>query len=1118
VRFSLLGPLAVRDAADAAVPVPGSRIRVILAALLVRAGTPVPLDALAEIVWDGAPPSAYAATLRSHVRRLRAVLGPRLGARISTQDIGYCITVDESELDILRFEELARRAEQAVLDAAWDEAGRHAAEALGLWRAEPLADIPSQRLRDQTVPRLTELRLRLLEYSATAESQAGRYEQLVPRLRELTREHPLRERFHEQLMAALAGSGRRAEALAAYHDVRRVLVGELGIEPGPELRRLHEGILAGQREPGWAPPPPRQLPAAATYFVGRDGELELLRGMADRTGAAGEPVAIAAVDGMGGVGKTALTVHLAHNLADRFPDGQLFIDLHGHTEGSAPRDAHEALAVLLRALDVPPQRIPERTEERAGLYRQCLAGTRTLLVLDNAADEAQVRPLLPGTSGCMAVITSRRRLRGLHEARSLSLGLLTRDQAIALLGVVAGAERVAPEDPLSGEVARLCGYLPLALRIAGALLRHRPAWSLEHLTALLTDQDAALASLSDGERDLTTVLDLSYNGLGEQHRLLIRRLGLAPGPDADVYAAAALLRIEPAVAARMLDELLDRHLLIEHAPGRYRMHDLVRARARSLADADPPGERDAALDRLLRYYTHTAQTASIPVARYPRPAPHGPAPDDAPALPDRTAALAWLRTHRDNLEAAYDHAVARDLSGHAIALAAGLGEILRADGLHLRALQTHRVAAELAERHGDPAVHAAALTALGIAQRLTGDLAGAERAVRAAVEIHPATGDRGGQAYGLAEFAIIKSLDGDLAAAEDAFSRALEIYRALGDRGGQAAALADLGKVWLMTGRYAETRTAFDEALDIYRTIGHQAGTGYVLHAIGSLLLSTGAPAGAVQALREAVRCHRAAGYRDGEAHALSNLAYACCLTGDLAEAGTAAREALEIHRETGHRSGEAHALGNLAYACCLTGDLAEAETAAREALEIHRTTGHRAGEAVVLNYLGYVRTLTGDPAGAEKALREALEIHRAVNHHEGEGSALVYLSHALRSAGDAPGAEKAAGEALAVFVEIDSPGNQVWALQYQADAVAAMGDTRRALTLYRRGLALAREVRKPASRAACIEGLGACRLAMGNESLGISHLRQALAAYRSLGMVLDARRVDIRLNAAIAQ
>jgi DNA-binding SARP family transcriptional activator/tetratricopeptide (TPR) repeat protein len=1088
MRFGLLGPLQV-IAKDGAEPglVPAPRLRVLLAVLLWRANQPQAADELAELIWDGTPPAGAPEAVRALVMRLRRRLSPPAAARIVTRSPGYMIEVSGDELDTVQLEALTHQAGEAVGAAQWARAARTATEALRLWRGTPLADIPSRVLHDQWVPHLDQLRTQALDWRIEGSLHSGRHEQLIPELRDLATRDPLREHFHSHLMLALYRSGRQAEALAAYQHARKVLITEVGVEPGPGLRDLHQRILAAdptlaviapacvaeaEPEPGALrelppalqgftgrsaelkalnrlldrsgdqvlerPPAtevPRQLPAAAGHFTGRDGELAWLTDLALRCApqaAAGEAVVISAIDGMAGIGKTALAVHAAHRVSGWFPDGQLFIDLHGYTKGHPPREPGDALGMLLRALQAPAQRIPEETEERAALYRQRLAGTRTLVLLDNAASEAQVRPLLPGVPGCLVLVTSRRRLKGLDDARSVSLDLLMPRDAVALLHAVAGPDRVPADDLLLDEIAHRCGRLPLALRIAGALLRHRPAWSPEHLAALLRDEHRRVPALSDGERDLATVFDLSYTGLSGRHQLLLRRLGQVPGPDADAYAGAALLDTDPDTATGLLEDLVDHNLLIAHAPGRYRLHDLIRAHARTLAATDPAPERDAALDRLLRYYAHTAHSASIPVTRRLRPAPGGPAPIHAPALPDPGTARAWLRAERDNLEHAHAHALGHDLHEHTLTLAAGLAEILSSDGPYIRALALHQAAADTARHHGTPTAHANALTDLGIMRRLAGDLTGALDTFSQALEICRSAGDHHGEADVLTELGRAGGLAGNLTGAVGAFSRALEIYRATSDRHGEADMLADLG---------------------IMRRV-----------------------------------------------------------SGDLTGASSALGQALEIYRATSDRHGEADALTELGRAQALSGGLAGADRALGQALEFYRAASDHHSEAYVLTNLGTVRRLSGDLTGAISALGQALEIYRTIGYSQGEAEALANLGIIRRLAGDPAGARDALGLALEIYRKIGSRHDEAWALNHYAATIAARGDLPCALALYRQALSMNRELNKPDGQALALEGLGECHLTAGEAEAGVAHLRQALETFRRLGMTPDAERVRARL------
>ena len=1049
LRFEVLGPMRIADGEQSS-PVAGARQRILLGALLERANQPVSAGQLVEVVWDGAPPDGALSTLRTYLARLRRGLGPRAAARILTRDNGYVAEVGEHELDALLFEAQWRRTDAAVRAGDWPRAAETAEHALALWRGTPLVDVPSRSLHETWLPRLEQSRLQALEWQAEAALQLGRSGSLIQPLRELTAAHPLRERFHAQLMLALHRAGRQAEALTAYQDARRVLVEALGIEPGAELRSLHARILSGEVDPAAAQPPiegkparqpapsaarmvPQQLPASAQHFSGRQAEMELL---VDRLGPlaqqadSGGAIVISAIDGMAGIGKTTLAVHAAHRLAERFADGQLFLDLHGYTQGRAPYPPEEALDVFLRGLGIPAQQIPPQLEARAALYRQRLVGTRTLIVLDNASDEAQVRPLLPSESGCLVLVTSRRRLKGLDDAHSLPLDLLPPADAVALLRAVVGATRFPAHDPLAAEVVDLCGRLPLAVRIAGALLRHRPAWNLEYLAELLRDQHRRVPNLYDGERDLATTFGLSYTSIDEQHQQLFRLLGLVPGPDIDAYAAAALSDADPAVVSRLLEDLVDHNLLTAYAPGRYRLHDLLRAHAHTLVYADP--EREAAVNRLLHYYAHTAQQASVPISRCPRLEPDGPGPDHAPDLTDPEAARTWLRANHANLEAAFTHAHIHGLDRHTIALAAGLAEILQADGPFTHALEIHQAATDTAERRGHPAAHTNALTELGRARSVTGDFPGAVDAYTQALELYRTLDNRLGEANVLTHLGGVRTVVGDFPGAVDAYTRALELYRALDNRYGEANALTELGRARYTTGDYPGADAAHARALELARAIGNPYG----------------------------------------EAYALANLGRVRQATGDLPGADSALTRALDIYRKLGNRLSEASALTYLGRVRHMTGDYPGAETAHAGALELYRALGNRLGEAYALTELGRVRQMTGDYSGAETAHTRALELYRMLGHRS----------------------------------------NESWALNHYAATLAATGRRSRAIEVYQQALAMNRELNKPDDEAIALEGLGECHVHVGDTEAAADRLRAALAIHERLGVASDADRVRARL------
>jgi len=1014
MHFALLGPLTVVDNAGDEVTLVAARQRSLLTCLLVHANTAVSIDTLIDVLWDGRRPSSPETTVRSAVMRLRRSLGPSLADRIAAQPPGYLIRVADSELDAACFETLCREASAMLRAEQWSAAEEAASQALELWRGEPLAGTPSTELRLRIAPRLDQLRLQAFEDLAEARLRLGRHEQLVPELRELARAHPLRERFHAQLMAALARCGRRAEALEAYQSARSALVEQLGIEPGPELRDLHVRILNGElgapattgigSAATAAEPAPRQLPVAPRHFTGRLAELEALAALAAGSGGT---VVVSAIDGMAGVGKTALAVHAAHRLADSFPDGQLFIDLHGYTSDRQPRTPLDAVRWLLLALGVPAKRIPQDADAAAALYRQRLADTRTLIVLDNAADEAQVRPLLPGVSGCLVLVTSRRRLKGLDDAHSMSLDLLSLADAVVLLRAVAGPDRGPADHPLWTEIAGLCGRLPLALRIAAVLLRHRPAWSLEYLTGLLRDQRQRVAALSDGDRDLAVVFDLSYASLDERQRALFRRLGVLPGPDVDAYAAAALVDCDPDAGARLLENLVDHHLLLADTPGRYRLHDLLRVHAETLVAGDPVDERDAALHRLLDHYQYTADRAERLVGLFPSRtgSDQANAPAYVPDLADATAAWAWLRAQRANLLAAIEHPAVQADPPRLIALSAAVASLLGTEGPWSAAAAVHAAAVIAAHAVGERAAEANALVELARIRTMLADYAGSADAGRRARELYREVGDLRGQAAALTQLSQVRALTDDLRGAADDQREALRLYREVGDRGGEATSLFRLAYARRMLGDYpAATRDA-RAALALYRELGELTGQANSLTELGQINQIVGDYPGAIEALGEALSLHESLGDQGGQTGARMFLGETRLATGDFDGAVRDLEEALRLTRTLGFPQGRASVLGLLGTARRLRGDPGGALEPLAESVALFRTIGLRGGEAWALNHYAAGLKDIGDLSRAEATYHDALRISREVRQPDDEAHALEGLGECRLHAGDTAGA-----------------------------------------------------------------------------------------------------------------
>jgi DNA-binding SARP family transcriptional activator len=613
MNFEVLGPLRVR-LGEQPVPLSAPMPRMLLGVLLTRANTPVPVDVLVDALWAGQRDPRAAKKLQLHVHRLRRALGDP--SRILYENGGYTLRVLPGELDAECFESALTESTGVGQPARAVVLLR---QALGLWRGDPFSDIVDLPLLRAEADRLSERRLAGLAQLYTAELACGHATVIVPELVELAGHHPMREQLQGLLMTALYQAGRQADALEVYQRTRGALVEQLGLEPGNELQRLEHAILTGDpmlATPGTPSIAPAQLPADINDFTGRETQLVTVAHLA-RTADRSASVLVA-ITGKAGVGKTALAVHAAHRLRDQYPDGQLFVNLRG-TEAT-PLCATDVLARFLRSLGVDPTAIPDDAEERAALYRSRLADRRLLILLDDAACEAQLRPLLPGTSGCAVLVTSRARLAGLAGARVVDLDVFEPDQALELLARAAGPQRMAAEPPAAQEIVRLCGFLPLAVRVAGARLGARPHWPLSRLEADLTDEDTRLDTLRLGDLEVRASLARSYETLDVMARRAFRLLGLLEIREFAPWVTAALLDIPQAKAEELMDTLVDLHLLDvagRDASGRlrYRFHDLLRAYARELvAVAEPENCRFAALDRAFGGWLALAEEAGRTLA------------------------------------------------------------------------------------------------------------------------------------------------------------------------------------------------------------------------------------------------------------------------------------------------------------------------------------------------------------------------------------------------------------------------------------------------------------------------------------------------------------------------
>ena len=727
-------------------------------------------------------------------------------------------------------------------------------------------------------------------------------------------------------------------------------------------------------------PATRTLPRDIASFTGRQRELaELVDAAADT----GRVVSIHAIGGMAGIGKTAFAVHAAHGLADRFPGGQVFLPLHGHTPGQQPVDPADALASLLLTIGVPAAQIPADLEARTALWRDRVARRQLLLILDDAAGSEQVRPLLPGAGGSLVLVTSRRRLTALEDARTISLDTLPPQEAAGLLVRLAARPGLSPADPAVAEITQLCGFLPLAIGMLARQLHHHPAWTAAGRAAELAAAVDRLELLATENVSVAAAFDLSYADLTKDQQRLFRRLGLHPGAEVDAYAAAALDGSSLAAARRGLEALYDQYLLTEPGPGRYRMHDLIREHARALAGRlDPDDDRDQAANRLLDYYQHAAARADALLARQARTAPAragGTTPAAVPALASREEALAWARAERASLLACLDHATAAGQHARIIALTAGLAGLLRQDGPWAEAITRHAAAVQAGRHLGDRSGQAGALANLGDARRLAGDYPGAARALEEALDIYPDLGDRPGQAGALTYLGKARRLTGDYPGAARALKEALDTYRDLGDRPGQADALTYLGAVQWATGDHPAAARALKEALGISRDLGDRLGQADALTYLGGVHTMTGDYPAAARDLDEALDIHSDLGNRLGQADTLNNLGMVRQMTGDYPGAARALEEALDISRDIGSQRGQAEALNEVGTLSRARGDLGQARSCHHQALDLARQIGSPLEEAHALAGLGRCALAAGRTAEAEAGLRQALKIFQRI-------------------------------------------------------------------------------------------------------------------------------------------
>jgi DNA-binding SARP family transcriptional activator len=962
MEFGILGPVEVR-VDGRIVAVTASKPRTLLAALLVHANKVVAAARLIDLLWGENPPASAKATLQTYVLHLRRLLptGSQAGEGVLlTRSPGYLLRVEPERLDLDRFQCLVEAAQQADRDPA--QAAARLRQALGLWRGPALCDVDSDALRWVEAPRLEELRLAALEARIDAELQLGLHAGLVGELHALAATHPLRERFAGQLMLGLYRCGRQADALAVFAATRQQLVEDLGLEPGQELQRLHRAILVGDptldhpaptagRRTGpvrASQPVPRELPGPVAEFTGRTRELQRLSRLLTPAASAGRPVIISAIDGMGGVGKSALAVQAAHQLTDRFPDGQLYVNLHGATPGQPPRTPISALGQLLRSLDVDPAAIPAEVEEAAARWRSLAAQRRLLVLLDNAHGAAQVRPLLPGSPTCAVLVTSRQVLGSLEGAHLVHLDLLSHQQALALLRRLVGRQRVAAEPAAAEEVVRLCGRLPLAVRIAGARLADRPTWPVRELADRLADASRRLEELTTEGLAVRAAFDVSLQALQRSRdgtdraaAVAFGLLSLPDGSDLGVAAAARILDQREQTIQALLERLVDAHLLQTPRPGRYQFHDLVRLHARQHATHQQPeqAQRDA-LTRLFGFYTATAwHTLALIRPRDHRLATALPRwTDSAPPFASVLDALGWLETERANLLGAITQAarlapaIPADLPGQ---LARAMHGFFSVGSYWQDCARANQAVLQLAVRTGDCDTQAHALNDLGVAHEFLGRYQQAITSHQHSLAIRRQLGLRQGQAASLNNLGHVHERVGHYQQAASCLLESLAINRALGHRRGQAASLGNLGMVYQRLGRYQEAISNLQESLSIFADLGERHGEAAIHSDLGRVYERLGRYQQAVTTLQESLATVRELGDREGQADSLNNLGRVYQRLGRYQEAIASQHQSLRLARELNDLHHQVEALRDLGDALLAAGRSQHAQQAWQQALTI---------------------------------------------------------------------------------------------------------------------------------------------------------------------------------------
>ncbi|WP_301364351.1 AfsR/SARP family transcriptional regulator [Streptomyces xanthophaeus] len=900
-------------------PVAGLKVRVLLAALLLQADRVVPKDALKEAMWGERLPSSVEASFANHATRLRRILSATGDNRLLTVAPGYQLRVRDGELDVEVFETRARAAGLAHHAGDWHTVRTESDAALALWRGEPLADLSpfsEHRAPSLRVHQLAEARLQVREWAFDADLHLGRHREICTELAALAAENPLREALHRQLMLALHRSGRQADAFEVFHALRRSLVDELGTEPGAAVHQAYQELLEQEqnqeqeqeRDP--APPArgpsrgtgtgassPYQLPPSVAEFTGREAEAATVAGLlrrpvtlpdddgegggsdGHRTAAPLRPVVIT---GMGGIGKTALAVHVARLVRDEFPDGTLYADLRGFSSGGA-RCAHDLLARFLADLGVRPAVLPDDTDDLATLYRTAVEGRRILLVLDNARDATQVGPLLPPDGPGAALITSRHLLAEVPGVRMVPLRPLGPDEQLTLLSKLCGADRITDEPAALADILTACGGLPLALRIVGGRLASRPSWPLALLAERLTPHRGRLQALAMGSVAVRHTFDMSYlamrasgNDLEREAARAFRLLGLWQPHAVTTRSAAALLGTTEHDAAAALELLVDANLVHSHEPDAYALHDLLGeyAAQRAAEEVTAP-EQESAILRLLTWYARAvARACAVASHESQSPPPlDGPQDPALPAFAEEAGALAWTKRELPAIREAITRAGVLGRSDIAWRLAVGLFGYATTHWWTGEWDACLRQAMDIATAHDDRLgrawLHRRIAVAHGMANRNEQCL----RHLNASLGFFTDAGDELAQASILGNVSSLYVQIGDAERGLAHAERSYELYRKVGNAASEALALSRIADAQEMRGEHDLAAAYHQKVIEALREQRHGVFLATSLTKLGDIHRQLGRREAALEAQTEALAIRRRMNDLGGTADCLAFMA-----------------------------------------------------------------------------------------------------------------------------------------------------------------------------------------------------------------------------------------------------